>query len=261
MKLDACLYIMEITEEEFNCIDIFALKRKYKTLALKCHPDKGGNSEKFQKLNESYGILTQTKLSTIDDSKIEHNDLKKYIELFMYLLHDKDLRSYLYGKCLIIINNLKKHIHERFTKNLSNNKNEIIELNPSLNDVLINNLYKYNYDQTFFLIPLWHNEVHFEYEGKVIIFECNPNLPKNYYIDDDNTLHVVLEYDINSMIYEDYINIMVNNTEFKIPVKNLLIRKYQTYTVKEAGLSRINITDIYDTNIKKDIIFHINLIF
>ena len=37
------------------------------------------------------------------------------------------------------------------------------------------------------------------------------------------------------MIFKDFIDIMINNTEFKIPVKNLLIRKYQTYTVKEEA--------------------------
>ena len=67
MDVDECLDIMKITENEFNTMDIFTLKKKYKMLALLCHPDKGGKVEDFQKLSESYGTLTRIKLTKLDD--------------------------------------------------------------------------------------------------------------------------------------------------------------------------------------------------
>lgn len=261
MNVDEYLHVMKITETEFDTMDIFTLKKKYKILALSYHPDKGGTVEDFQKLSESYGTLTRIKLTKLDDSKINDNNIQKYLDLFMYLLHNKELRSYLYGKCVFIINDLINNMREKIIKTRNDLSKNIIELNPSFNDIFINNLYKYNYENTFFLIPLWHSEVHFEYNNKNIIFICNPNIPSNCYIDENNMLHVILEYNIGEIIHQDNIIVILNNTEYKIPVGNLLIRKYQIYTLNNIGLTSINTSDIYDTKERMDIIFHINLLF
>lgn len=34
------------------------IKKSYKEIARKCHPDKGGDPEKFKKINEAYGVLS-----------------------------------------------------------------------------------------------------------------------------------------------------------------------------------------------------------
>ena len=94
-----------------------------------------------------------------------------------------------------------------------------------------------------------------------MIFICNPTIPSNCYIDENNILHVILEYEIEKILHEDYINITLNNIEYKIPVENLLIRKYQTYILKNVGLTSINTSDIYDTKERMDIVFHINFLF
>lgn len=60
-------------------------------------------------------------------------------------------------------------------------------------------------------------------------------------------LHVILEYNIGEIIHQDNIIVILNNTEYKIPVGNLLIRKYQIYTLNNIGLTSINTSDIYDT--------------
>ena len=261
MNVDECLHVMKITETEFDTMDIFTLKKKYKILALSYHPDKGGTVEDFQKLSESYGTLTRIKLTKLEDSKINDNDIQKYIDLFMYLLHNKELRSYLYGKCVFIINDLINNIREKIIKDSNDTNKNIIELKPSFNDMFINNLYKYDYEDTYFLIPLWHSEVHFEYKDKNMIFICNPSIPSNCYIDENNILHVILEHEIENILHNDYINITLNNTDYKIPVENLLIRKYQTYVLKNTGLTSINTSDIYDTKERMDIVFHINFLF
>jgi len=34
------------------------IKRAYKTLALQCHPDKGGSEDMFKEIGEAYGVLS-----------------------------------------------------------------------------------------------------------------------------------------------------------------------------------------------------------
>lgn len=38
------------------------IKKAYKIIARKCHPDKGGDPEKFKKINEAYGVLSDDHL-------------------------------------------------------------------------------------------------------------------------------------------------------------------------------------------------------
>lgn len=38
------------------------IKKAYKEIARKCHPDKGGNPEQFKKINEAYGVLSDDNL-------------------------------------------------------------------------------------------------------------------------------------------------------------------------------------------------------
>lgn len=40
------------------------IKKAYKELARKCHPDKGGDPDNFKKINEAYGILSDENLRT-----------------------------------------------------------------------------------------------------------------------------------------------------------------------------------------------------
>lgn len=47
------------------------IKKAYKEIARKCHPDKGGDPEKFKKINEAYGILSD------DNHRARYNQFGK----------------------------------------------------------------------------------------------------------------------------------------------------------------------------------------
>ena len=40
-----------------NCTDLDEINKKYKEPAKECHPDKGGDTEKFQALNRTHKTL------------------------------------------------------------------------------------------------------------------------------------------------------------------------------------------------------------
>lgn len=264
MKLNECLDIMGINSVEFIDLDVFTLKRQYHKLALKVHPDKGGSEVDFQKLNEAYTYLNEVKLASVEEGSIHASDAFRYVELLMFLLHNEHLRSFVYGKCMSIaqnlLNELKMKYYQSFVNKPEESENQlIIELKPSLNDMIVNNVYKYNYEDTYFLIPLWHGEVHFEYNGKAIIFLCHPIIPDNLYIDKYNVVHIVYKGSFQDVVKMKSLCIPFGDDILTIPVEKLRITDYQTHKFYKRGLSEINSYDSYDVSSKMDVLVHVYL--
>ncbi|MCU0598793.1 MAG: J domain-containing protein [Desulfobacterales bacterium] len=57
MPVDEAMTVMGITQEEFSAMTIKILTRQYRKMAKTVHPDKGGQHEKFIKLNQAYSDL------------------------------------------------------------------------------------------------------------------------------------------------------------------------------------------------------------
>ena len=140
---------------------------------------------------------------------------------------------------------------------------EIYKLNPSINDLMYNNFYKLYVQEELYLVPLWHRESYYDGSGCEIIAICEPDLPDNIKIDDDNNLVVDVE------IYADnnFINMIENDASlsvdigdkiFYIPLSNLYMKKEQYYRIKSEGLVNVK-KDLYDLSDKSDIIFRIKI--
>ena len=149
------------------------------------------------------------------------------------------------------------------------NKYENVELyilNPSINDLLQNNFYKLYVSNELYLVPLWYNESYYDGSGCEIIVICEPELPREIQLDDDNNLYI--EKTINAhtelpnMILhsnENKIEIKIGNKILLIPLSNLYIKKKQYFTFKNAGISKVK-NNLYDVEDKSDIIVKINII-
>ena len=154
---------------------------------------------------------------------------------------------------------LKKEFMDKFAK---------WGLNPSIDDLFENNVYKLYVNEQLFLVPLWHNELYFESSEvnnfKEIIVSCEPELSPNIKIDEDNNLVVKIEFILNDL--PDFIKndgkicFNIGKKEFYVPVNKLYMKKNQYYRIKNEGLSKINENDIYDVSTKSDIIVNITLI-
>ena len=135
-------------------------------------------------------------------------------------------------------------------------------MNPSVDDLLNNNVYKLVLDENLYLVPLWHTELYFENElQNEIIVLCEPKLDENMMTDEDNNLHVTINVNWCSDFLSTKQNIEVNigSKIFNIPIKELFIRSEQYYRIRGGGLTQINENDIYDVDKKTDIIFKIYL--
>jgi DnaJ family protein A protein 2 len=70
------------------------IKKAYKELARKSHPDKGGDPEKFKKINEAYGILSDDNLRSRydrfgkNDAEIPHH-FPDFFNMFPFQMHQQ----------------------------------------------------------------------------------------------------------------------------------------------------------------------------
>ena len=140
---------------------------------------------------------------------------------------------------------------------------QVYKLNPSIDDLLNNNLYKLYIDNELFLVPLWHSESYFDNSGCEIIVMCEPDLPKGLTIDEDNNfiLEIVIDKNelIENLMLDGSIKINIGENEFSIFLSKLYMKREQNYRIKNAGISKIK-KDIYDVSEKSDIIVNITIV-
>jgi DnaJ-class molecular chaperone len=121
---------------------------------------------------------------------------------------------------------------------------QIYILNPTLDDLLENNVYKLDVDGKIYLVPLWHSEVYFDGSGCDVIVQCIPDLPANMYIDENNALHV----DINapftiSLLDSPVVLFKLGKQSFPLQVQ---FKKIQTCYIHNQGISVIDEKNMYN---------------
>lgn len=155
-----------------------------------------------------------------------------------------------------IIQEIKLIIVEKYKED------QVFILNPTIDDLFENNIYKLYDNENLYLVPLWHNECYFDgvNGNSEIIVKCVPTLPDNIEIDEDNNILVYLQIPFSFSLFEEKtIPVFLGKKIFYIPMKELSLEREQTYIFKKNGISRIR-DDISDIETKSDIIVKIKFI-
>ena len=179
-----------------------------------------------------------------------------FLSKYRYTLHINDS----------ILEKVRSIVQEKF------NNVMVYKLNPTINDLLNNNIYKLNVNNEICYVPLWISESYFDISSHEIIVICEPELPNNIFVDEYNNIHIVREISITN----ELINLITNNLNltikladkvFEIPLHELNMKKEQIYIIKKKGLMSCDDFDINDItkinnnyNEKADIIVTIKLV-
>ena len=113
-------------------------------------------------------------------------------------------------------------------------------------------------DNTYY-VPLWHNELVYDISGGDLTVKCKPILMKHIDIDEYNNINVNLSVKFNELINKQTVDFSLGNKYFKIPVEKLYIKNNQTFIFKNNGILKIQEKNIYNENLRSDIL--VNIVF
>jgi len=136
---------------------------------------------------------------------------------------------------------------------------ECIILNPTIDDLFENNLYKIRTNAFIYIVPLWHHELVYDNSGNDIYVKCNPILDNNVHIDNKNNVHVELKYSVGELWGLERVDFRIGKQVFSFDPRVLKLRNQQTLVLSRIGIPKINTDQVYDVTKKADIYLEIEL--
>jgi len=296
MNYERAIRLLNISEEDGDNVE--KIKKQYRMLALKYHPDKNmaeGAADTFREIHDAYEFLMQEDDSEEEDNGEMFDNTSYQGKIFSFLrknLHKDSLLSRIIqriatsceSKALDIIRSLDSFTLTKiidiiklyedvfyFTNNFVNKledillekmqSSECIILNPTINDLLQDNVYKLTLDEKQYIVPLWHHELVYEVNDRDIYVKCIPELPEHITVDEKNDIHVLLTYSLSELLnaLSGELHVFVGSFSFTILVKTLHIVREQTVVVSNKGIARQNTKSIYNVSKRGDIFAHICL--
>jgi len=291
MNLEQALKILDINED----LTVRIVKKQYYKMALRFHPDKNKKekaAERFRECNEAYVFLQQHLNVEIEEENhnylslikkcirtmfpdIQWNDIflestvtgilknckSASLKIFNGINKDKSLELYAFlsahREVFSLSDAILKEMYAILQKKMK--RDNIIILNPSIDDLLDDKIYKLALEERTFMVPLWHHEVCFDISGADLIVQSLPELEDHIFIDNYNNIICQFEGKIQRILDTQEVIIKIGSKFFTIKGENLHIKKKQTHIFRNAGILKMDEEDLYSTKQRGHIYVEIKL--
>ena len=276
-------------------ITIKKIKKHYYKLALLYHPDKNDSKEasiKFCECNEAYIYLQKYFKISVEDENLDYkniiknciktlfpdiewndifldttlngvlNNCKKIsLKIFKKLDKEKALELYLFLSSHKEIFSMDDTVLKEMEIILQNkvNKENIIILNPTIDDLLDDKVFKLDIKNQVFLVPLWNYEVCYDISGNDLIIYSIPEIDDNIMIDNENNIIYNFNSSIQDVLNKEFITIEIGNKVLKIPIETLYIKNNQQFIFKDNGILKIDELNLFSTKNRGNIYINITL--
>jgi hypothetical protein len=291
MDLQKAIDVLGITKENLN---IKTIKKAYFKQALQWHPDKNKDcdvSVKFLEIQEAYAFLNEylngenviesdysfmvsSFIKTVTGIDIDPQQMRLMLEqikegykkttiiLFEGLDRQSSLKLYRYFQQYSFLFGIDAECMDSLTKSMQQKMEnyKLIHIEPTLDNLFKDSVYNLVIDSESYCIPLWHDELEFDYDDTRLIVQINPILPSNVFIDDDNSVHITDVVSINHLLDKEFHEIVVGGCLFEINVRELYIKPKQTICFKQKGIAQIDTGDMFSVDKRSDVFIHMEIV-
>ena len=298
MDCDKACKILQISKKfTQDCV-----KKAYYKMALKYHPDKykgeENPGEKFREIKKAYEYLSNEYRyhENIPEETISYKEIfKSFIQhfspesdfddlflnttltgimnnydtislkIFEKLSKEKANQVYNIIHKFQTILNIDKELIDKFRDILKTKMKDdnIVILNPTLEDLLSDKIFKLEIEDKEFYIPLWQtqHELYFSLHQNDIIVQCDTDLEEGVWIDEYNNLFVCLTIKMEDLWKNKLYawncgekSVIIKSNELKITDEKQIIVK------KNMGILRVDKQNMFSQKKRGDIYFEISLV-
>ena len=277
--------ILEIeADNDDDDVAIEVVRKQYKILALKWHPDRNkapDAADRYREIKDAHDYLLEGSecSESSESSKGTDNSYTNVASMFFETLYNNEhfqrrifhpllmkvttmceekalafilrLDADRATKLLGILETWKTTLHfsDAFFDGIKEhiegrNKYRCIVLNPNINDLMQSNVCRLH-DEGI-IVPLWHSLLEYEKEG--IMVHCLPELPENMWIEDEdgeNTLNVKVSETVENIWKNGYFEISIGEEKKRVEMGNLRFQHFQIVELKGQGIPIPHTDDVF----------------